>query len=316
MGNNVLYLNVIISYIRFLLIFLGMAIWVKFLGYLRDQRRYAAHTIRAYQGDLARFSDYLGTVYGLEDPALATPDMLRSFVVQLIDEGLSRRSVQRKVSSIKSLYNYMVKHEGLEANPASGLLLPRPANALPAFITQEAMGDLMELLPKSSDYSTARERMIITLLYSSGMRVSELLGLNCSDAEPGRHVMRVTGKRNKQRDIPLGRMLEQELAEYMIWRKMETGEDDALFLTDKGKRLYPKWVYLLVRGWLGRVTTQGRRSPHILRHTFATHMLDDGADLNAIKEILGHSSLAATQVYTHNTIEKLRKVYEQAHPRA
>ncbi|MBE0640452.1 MAG: tyrosine-type recombinase/integrase [Bacteroidales bacterium] len=293
-----------------------MAVWVKYLEHLRDQKRYSAHTVTAYQGDLTRFVGYLQDAYDTQDLTGVSPAMLRSYVVYLLEQGLSRRSVHRKLSAIKSLYQYMMKHEGLEATPALGLLLPRPGHDLPAFINAEAMERLLDLLPEPSDLSSARERMVITLLYGSGMRVSELTGLNWKDIALGRHVLRVTGKRNKQRDIPLGNELEAELERYMKWRKEFDMEEPALFITDRGKRLYVRKVYSLVRDWLGRVTTQDRRSPHILRHTFATHMLNDGADLNAIKEILGHSSLAATQVYTHNTIDKLRKVYEQAHPRA
>lgn len=286
------------------------------MEHLRDQKRYATHTVTAYQGDLFRFVDYLKDKYDTEELTLVSPAMLRSYVVYLMEQGLSRRSVHRKLSAIKSLYQYLMKHQGLEVNPAQGLILPRPGHDLPAFVNLEAMDRLAGLLPEATDLPSARERMIITLLYGSGMRVSELTALNWQDVVPGRHVLRVTGKRNKQRDIPLGPELEAELERYLYIRKQSDLGEPALFITDKGRRIYSRRVYTIVRDWLGRVTTQERRSPHVLRHTFATHMLNDGADLNAIKEILGHSSLAATQVYTHNTIEKLKKVYEQAHPRA
>lgn len=293
-----------------------MVIWDKFTGYLRDQKRYSVHTLRAYECDLAQFFKYSQDTYNISDAAGISPDVMRSYIVHLIESGLSRRSIQRKISSVKSFFNYLARHEGVRNNPASGLILPRTPNDLPSFVTREAMDDLWEQLPEASDYATARERMLLLLLYGTGMRLAELISLDIDNVDTTAGIVRVSGKRNKQRDIPLGKVLVLELTDYLGKRQSIESEVPALFVTDKGKRLYPKWVYNMVRTWLGRVTTQDKRSPHILRHSFATHMLNDGADLNAIKEILGHASLAATQVYTHNTIEKLRQVYEQAHPRA
>ncbi|HRZ77908.1 MAG TPA: site-specific integrase, partial [Bacteroidales bacterium] len=195
-----------------------MAVWEKYLEYLRDQKRYAAHTVRAYQGDLLGYIEYLSEVYGIDDPAQAGTEMLRSYIVRLLEDGLSRRSVHRKVSAIKSMYRYLMRFHGLGANPAEGLVLPRPAHDLPVFLTGEAMERLLGLLPEPVDPGTARERMLLTLLYSTGMRVSELCGLDRADVVPGRHVVRVLGKRNKQRDIPLGAALETEMERYLVWR--------------------------------------------------------------------------------------------------
>lgn len=295
---------------------MGMAVWDSFLEYLSDQRRYSPHTLRAYQADLKGFYSFLSEQYDITQPEKVEREMLRSYIVYLLDQKRSRRSIHRKLSTLKSYYSWLRKFHGLKTQPAEGLSLPRLQQDLPVFVTREAMEDLMQLLPEPSDYSGARDTAIIMLLYGSGMRVSELCGLKIGDVFPSQGVIRVLGKRNKERDIPLGKMLSEILEAYFHWRNNQTNDSDALFLTNRGKAVYPRWVYTLVKNWLGQVTTQQKRSPHILRHSFATHMLDAGADLNAIKEILGHSSLAATQVYTHNTIEKLRNVYQQAHPRA
>jgi integrase/recombinase XerC len=295
---------------------MGMAVWDNFLDYLSDQKRYSSHTLKAYQNDLRGFFSFLHSQYQISEPELVVRDMLRSYIVFLLDQGLSRRSVHRKFSCIKSYYNWLRKFQGLSVQPTEGLSLPPSPRELPAFVSLEAMQNLIPLLPEAEDYPSARNRSLILLLYGSGMRVSELCGLQTGDVMLSQNVIRVTGKRNKQRDIPLGNILAGILESYLHWRTNYTASSEALFLTDRGKPVYPRWVYSLVKKWLGMVTTQQKRSPHSLRHSFATHMLNAGADLNAIKEILGHSSLAATQVYTHNTIEKLRRVYQQAHPRA
>lgn len=286
------------------------------MGYLRDQKRYALHTLRAYRNDLNGFFGYTSEEFGITESNKVSREMVRSYIVHMVDEAYARRTIQRKISCLKSYYNFLQKKGLADSNPVAGIQLPRAENELPAFMTREVMQELLELLPVAEDYPTARIRMLLLMLYGTGMRVAELTALKVVDLRTGGQVVRVLGKRNKERDIPLGSVLGEEVRGYLLYRKKFDTQEDAFFLTDKGKPLYPKWVYNNVRSWLGRVSTQEKRSPHILRHSFATHMLDDGADLNAIKEILGHANLAATQVYTHNTIEKLRKIYEQAHPRA
>lgn len=295
---------------------MGMAVWDNFLEYLKDQKRYSPHTLRAYQNDLKGFFSFLHEQYSITQPEEVDRELVRSYIVYLLDQKLSRRSIHRKLSSLKSYYSWLRKFHGLKIQPAEGISLPKLKQDLPVFVTREAMQDLVQLLPQPTDYNAARDAAILLLLYGSGMRVSELCGLKILDVSLSQQVIRVLGKRNKERDIPLGNLMAEMLEAYMEWRNAQTNYSDALFLTNRGKPVYPRWVYTLVKNWLGLVTTQQKRSPHILRHSFATHMLNAGADLNAIKEILGHASLAATQVYTHNTIEKLRNVYQQAHPRA
>lgn len=293
-----------------------MAVWDQFLEFIRDQKRYASHTLSAYKGDLSQFSAYLTNVYEISNPKDVRSEHIRSYIVHLMDEGLARRSVLRKISAIKSFYQYMVRHHGYSQNPAKLVVLPKDKKDLPRFVSREAMAQIEQVLPVEEDETMARDRIIILLLYGTGMRVSELCGLNMGDINLNTQILRVTGKRNKQREIPFGPFLAGEIGAYLKIRKALTADDSALLLTPRGRRAYPRMVYTIVHDWLGQVTTQEKRGPHILRHTFATHMLDDGADLNAIKEILGHASLAATQVYTHNTIGKLKKVHQQAHPRA
>lgn len=293
-----------------------MAIWEQFLRFIRDQKRYAPHTVAAYQNDLSQFFAYLSDAYNIDDPVLVRPEHIRSYLVEMLDKGLSRRSILRKMSAIKSMYQYLVRHHGCQNNPARLVVLPKAGVDLPHFLPRENMMKLQSMLPEGEVYAEARDRMIILLFYGSGIRVSELCGLNISDLDIKRQTLRVMGKRSKEREVPFGPVLAGALDSYLSMRSLETGDALPLFLTNRGNRVYPRMIYNIVYSWLSLVTTQQRRGPHTLRHTFATHMLDNGADLNAIKEILGHASLAATQVYTHNTIEKLKKVHQQAHPRA
>lgn len=293
-----------------------MAIWEQFLRFIRDQKRYAPHTVAAYQNDLSQLFAYLSDAYNIDDPALVRPEHIRSYLVEMLDKGLSRRSVLRKMSAIKSMYQYLVRHHGYQNNPARLVVLPKAGVDLPHFLPRENMMKLQSMLPEGEVYAEARDRMIILLFYGSGIRVSELCGLNISDLDIKRQTLRVMGKRSKEREVPFGPVLAGALDSYLSMRSLETGDALPLFLTNRGNRVYPRMIYNIVYSWLSLVTTQQRRGPHTLRHTFATHMSDNGADLNAIKEILGHASLAATQVYTHNTIEKLKKVHQQAHPRA
>ncbi len=286
-----------------------------FLSYLQNEKRYSVHTIAAYENDLLQFTDFLATTYGSDDLLGATPSALRSWVVSLLDEGVSPRSVQRKISSLKSFYRFHFKRGDIEKLPTSKLQSPKQKKTLPAFVKESEMNMLLEELQFEEGFEGLRDKVLIELLYSSGMRLSELIGVKLKDIDLHDSTVKVLGKRNKERKIPLHHHIIDLLKLYFEERE-KLAETDFLIITNKGNKIYPKFVYRKVNHYLSQVTSMSKKSPHVLRHTFATHMLNNGADLNTIKEILGHANLSATQIYTHNSIEKLKNIYKQAHPRA
>ena len=291
----------------------------RFLDYIAYEKRYSQHTLLAYRSDLDQFGNYILQQYQLSDIDNADHQVIRSWIVSLIEQGDSARTVNRKITTLKSYYKFLIKEGILRENPMSRVISPKTSKRLPVFVEQSNMIQLFEEVDFGEGFSAVRDRVIMEMFYATGMRLSELINLRQSDLDPFRKAVKVTGKRNKQRIIPLTDKLVNLLQNYMAV-KAETypgeGQDSYLFITDKGEQLYPQFVYRIVHHYLDKVTTIQKRSPHVIRHTFATHMLNNGADLNVIKEILGHANLAATQVYTHNTIEKLKSIYKQAHPRA
>jgi integrase/recombinase XerC len=289
-----------------------------FLRYLAYERRYSAHTLTAYQADLAQFEAYLYTTFSLQDPALATHLHIRSWVLSLVEEGLSPRSVNRKLASLRSYYKFLLKREAIQQDPTLKVRAPKVQKGLPHFVQEAEMDRLLDQIPFPDTFDGWRDRLVLELLYGTGIRLSELLQLRIQQVNLHEGVIKVLGKRSKERVIPMARPLQELVRNYLGSRLQAfAGEENSfLLLTDKGEQAYPMFVYRLVRKYLGTFTTSEKQSPHVLRHTFATHLLNRGADLNAVKDLLGHSSLAATQVYTHNSMEKLRKVFEQAHPKA
>jgi len=287
----------------------------EFLAYLKNEKRYSAHTIKAYENDLIQFKDFLALTYDSDDQVNASPSSLRSWVVSLLDEGVNPRSVQRKISSLKSYYKFLQKNGEIEQLPTSKLQSPKLKKSLPAFVKESEMDLLLDDMEFERDFAGFRDKLLIDLLYSSGMRLSELIGIKLGDVDLHDSTVKVLGKRNKERKIPLHHSLIELINQYKGLRE-ELANSDHLLLTDKGNKIYPKFVYRKVNHYLSQVTSMSKKSPHVLRHTFATHMLNNGADLNTIKEFLGHANLSATQIYTHNSIEKLKNIYKQAHPRA
>jgi integrase/recombinase XerC len=285
-----------------------------FLDYLQKNKRYSVHTITAYKTDLSQLQAYLQVRYemGVE---LANSETLRSWVVDLLENGTQSKSVNRKISSIKSFYKYMLREGVIDKNPTDKLISPKVSKPLPNFIREKEMDNLLDSFVFEDSFKGVRDRLILELLYSSGIRLSELIGVKLSDVNFVQQSMKVLGKRNKERIVPLHREVIATMNGY-IEQRQQVKNDENLLLTDSGKKMYPKFVYRKVNYYLGQVTTASKKSPHVLRHTFATHMLNNGADLNTIKEILGHANLSATEIYTHNTIEKLKNIYKQAHPRA
>ena len=286
----------------------------QFLNHIQKNKRYSIHTLKAYKSDLIQLELYLQSQYELE-LIEANSASLRSWIVQLLESGIENKTINRKISTLKSFYKYLLKEELISTNPTGKLVSPKLGSTLPNFVREKEMTNLLDQFQFENSFKGIRDKMIIELLYSSGIRLSELIQLKVGDVDLSQSLMKVLGKRNKERIIPIHRKLLLGIKEYLIERN-SIAEDLNLLVTDSGKKMYPKFVYRKVNYYLGQVTTASKKSPHVLRHTFATHMLNNGAELNTIKEILGHANLSATQVYTHNTIEKLRNIYKQAHPRA
>jgi len=289
-----------------------------FLQYLQIEKRYSPHTVRSYLNDLDQFYAFLSSLGLPEDPVSATSHDIRAWIVSMLDNNYSTVSVHRKISCLRVFYRYMRKDGILKSDPLEKVVLPKRKKTLPVFIEEEALTRLLDNYSFGDGFAGIRNRTIIEILYLTGMRRSELVGLKDNDVDLAEGSVKVTGKRNKQRIIPLLKPFLARLQEYIKVRNdnVETLDNGWFFITDKGNKLYDKYVYNTVNSYLAMVTTIEKKSPHILRHTFATHMLNRGADLNSIKELLGHANLSATQIYTHNTFEKLKKVYKQAHPRA
>jgi integrase/recombinase XerC len=288
----------------------------RFLAYIQFEKRYSAHTVTAYRSDLEQFFDYLLLTYRVTEISGVNHAMIRSWLVSLMEHKISPRSVNRKLTTLKSFYHFLLREGTISDNPMRKVTPPKTPKKLPVFVEKEKMDTLLDQIPFGAGYSGTRNRLIVELFYATGMRLSELVNLCVNDIDFHNHTIKVLGKRNKERLIPFSNKFGVFLKNYLDERESAFGEGETLFLTDRGKKIYPKMVYLIVRKYLGEVTTLDKKSPHVLRHTFATHLLNNGAELNAVKELLGHANLSATQVYTHNTIEKLKKVYKQAHPRA
>ncbi len=286
----------------------------KFIDYLKFEKRYSHHTITAYTKDLSQFHAFAESC----DIKIEAVDhsIIRSWMVDMIEGGVSNRSVNRKLASLRTYFKFLMKQGVRQDNPMLKVVAPKMKTSLPTFVEHSAM-DQMNVNHEdifSDDFPGQRDRLIIELFYQTGMRLSELIGIRPQDIK--QDAILLTGKRNKQRLVPISNSLKQQIDRYNVFKTEQGWKNRENFiLTNKGEKLYQKLVYRTVNNYLGRVTSVTKRSPHVLRHTFATHMLNNGASLDAIKEILGHANLAATQVYTHNTITKLKQVHQRAHPR-
>jgi len=289
-----------------------------FLQYLKSEKRYSPHTLSSYENDLDKFLEFLGSVGHTGDLTRVTAQDVRAWIVDMMDKGFSAVSVHRKISCLRGFYRYMIKQGMVDSNPLERVALPKRKKSLPVFVDEEALKILLDTFDFGDDFKGLRNRMIIEMLYTTGMRRAELIGLRCDDVDLSNNTVKVTGKRNKQRIIPILPSFAERLRGYLRKREEEFGSgcEGWLFLTGSGKKMYDRIVYNIVKSYLSLVTTVEKKSPHVLRHTFATHMLNRGADLNSIKEFLGHANLSATQIYTHNTFEKLKEIYKRAHPRA
>lgn len=289
-----------------------------FQDYLKFERRYSPHTLTSYTTDLIDFFDYLESQFDVVDVKAISSGFIRSWLAGLKEKGLTSKSVNRKISSLKSFFKYLLKTGEIENSPMSSVISPKISKRLPVFMKEEDTKKLVVALNQSAeDWKSLNAKMLITIFYATGMRLSELINLKEKQIDISRGHIKVLGKGNKERIIPVSKEVIEVIGEYQQLKRRDfVGTEDYLLITEKGNKLYPRYAWQLVNQVLGQASTLDKKSPHVLRHTFATHLMNNGADLNAVKELLGHSSLASTQVYTHNTIAKLKDIHKKAHPKA
>ncbi len=291
-----------------------------FIDHVKYEKRMSPHTVNAYNTDLIQFFVFLDEKLNITNIEDITSKDIRTWIITLLeDESIQASSVNRKISSLRAFFHYEVKTNHLSKNPTIGLITPKNKKKLPVYVDKKDMEQLFSDELFSDNFEGLRDKMILEVFYETGIRLSELINIKRQDVNLQNNTVRIFGKRSKERLIPFGNRLSELLTIYFENYKKKfivESENYYIFVTVKGSKLYPKAVYRIVRKYLEMVTTISKRSPHVIRHTFATHLLNNGADLNAIKAILGHSSLAATQIYTHNSVEQLKSIYKQAHPRA
>ena len=289
-----------------------------FLKYLKFEKRYSDHTIKSYKNDLTQFEAFLLTDFEVKSLKETNHSMVRSWMVSLVDRGLDARSVNRKAACLRSFYKFLLQREIIDKDPMQKVRAIKTSKKLPQFLNEQDINRLLDHAKFESSFAGLRDKLILELLYGTGTRLSEIINLKEADVNLRHQTLKVLGKRNKERVIPFSRSMVPILDQYLTERKKEVSKNDQgyLIVTEDGDQVYPMLIYRTVKKYLNQFTTIEKRSPHVLRHTFATHLLNKGAELNAVKDLLGHASLAATQVYTHNSMDKLKAVFDQAHPKA
>jgi len=289
-----------------------------FLKYLQYEKRCSPNTVTAYANDLKQFYDYLSETYEISDIKEVNHSFIRSWIISMMEKSITPRSINRKITTLKTYYKFLLREGVITQNPMLKIQSPKTSKRLPVFVDKTNMDQLLDHIEFSEDYTGRRDKFIIELFYVTGMRLAELVNLKVDSLDLYNNSLKVLGKRNKERIIPFSHSMKDLILKYIESRNSikNSKNSDYLFLSKKGVQIKRKMVQSLVKKYLGMVSTIDKKSPHVLRHSFATNMLNNGADINSVKEILGHASLAATQVYTHNTIEKLKNIYKQAHPKA
>lgn len=283
-----------------------------FINYIKSEKRFSKHTITSYETDLNQFFNYIEAECQITNPKDVSFKLIRNWISSLLENNLKSTSVNRKISSLKSYYKFLLVSNYVETNPTLKLISPKSSKRLPVFVEKDNMDSLFDKDFFEDSYEGTRDKLIIELFYFTGMRLSELIHIKTSDIDKVNSQIKVIGKRNKERLIPITFNTLKDLNEFINFYEIE----NFLFADGNGKKMYPKKVYRIVNKYLTKISSIKKKSPHVLRHSFATHMLNNGADINAIKEILGHANLSATQIYTHNSIKKLKNVHKQAHPKA
>lgn len=289
-----------------------------FLKHLQFEKRLSHNTFIAYQNDLHQFNGFLKDSFSVDEIAMADYSMVRSWVVSLMESGIEPASINRKIACLRTFFKFLLAQEVIHRNPMSKINVLKTKKRLPGFVKEEDMVKLLDNQNFEENFESQRNRLILEMFYGTGIRLSELIALNERSIDLKNRVIKVLGKRNKERVIPFSRGLVSIIENYLVIRNREVGmkEHGKLFVRADGEPCYPMLIQKIVKEFLSRFPSVEKRSPHVLRHTYATHLLNKGAELNAVKDLLGHASLAATQVYTHNSIEKLKKTFEQAHPKA
>ncbi|MGY0407438.1 MAG: tyrosine-type recombinase/integrase [Polaribacter sp.] len=287
-----------------------------FLEYLSLEKKYSIHTITAYRNDLISFRDFCSTEYNQENLIEIHYSQIRNFIVSLVALGISNRSINRKVSSLKSFYKFLQKTEQISYNPLAKHRALKAEKKIQVPFTASEINTVIANITDEKDFTSIRNKLMVELFYATGIRRIELINIKESDVNLVDKTIKVLGKRNKERYVPILNSVVETLTKYLELKKKISIDLDLLFITDKGNKIYETLVYRIINSYFSGVSTKVKKSPHILRHSFATHLLNEGADLNSVKELLGHSSLASTQVYTHNSLKVIKKVYNQAHPRS
>ncbi len=288
-----------------------------FINYLKFQKRYSKHTIIGYTGDLKVFFDFLTTNFGFLEVSQISSSMIRSWLASLKEDKFLSRTINRKISTLRSFFKFQLRQQTITANPLSQVTALKVNKRLPSFVEEQPMHNLLEHANFSNNWQGETDKLIISLFYNTGIRLSELVNLKPGQVNQEQQSIKVLGKGNKERIIPVSDNLLKDIKLYLSNKNtIPDADHSVVFITEKGNKLYPKYVYRIVNKHLALVTTNKKKSPHTLRHTFATHLANNGADINAVKALLGHSSLAATQIYVHNSIQKLKDVHKKAHPKA
>ncbi|WP_298264540.1 tyrosine-type recombinase/integrase [uncultured Lutibacter sp.] len=287
-----------------------------FLKYLSLEKKYSEHTVTAYKNDLCTFQQFCEKEFHSSNITSVNYAQIRSWIVSLVELNISNRTINRKISSLKSFYKFLLKTSQIKVNPLQKHQALKVAKQVQVPFSKKEISDVINFDVGVVDFETVRNKVIVELFYSTGIRRSELTNIKITDIDFVNDTVKVLGKRNKERYIPLLKSVKESLKKYIILREELTKKEAYLFLTKKSKKIYDTLVYRIINNYFSCVSSKVKKSPHIIRHSFATHLLDEGADLNSVKELLGHSSLASTQVYTHSSLGKLKEVYNQAHPRS
>jgi integrase/recombinase XerC len=287
-----------------------------FITYLDCERNYSPYTITAYNKDLNTFQDFCEKEYDIREISTVPYSIIRSWIVNLVESRISNRSINRKISSLKSYFNFLLKSKQIDENPLRKHQSLKVEKRINVPFSEKEINEVLDFFDHDDDFEQVRDKLIIEFLYTTGMRRAELIGLKENSVDLSQNIVKVVGKRNKERQIPLLNSVIKTIQNYRELKNKIAPVTDHFFVTKKGEQIYPNLVYRIINEYFGKVSLKVKKSPHIVRHSFATHLLNEGADLNSVKELLGHSSLASTQVYTHSNLKDLKLMYNQAHPRS